>query len=194
MNGSNDANTVFVRGLPTDVVRVELEELFSGIGPVKKCSVIRGTASGDSNKVGLGFGFVRFTTPSDARIAAKEMNGIVTERGGRKWKLMVEVADESKKGGDKGRKRTREEKKKEDSDDDVEKGGEEEEIRSLKKTNRVIIRNLSFYAKESHVRSTLGSFGEIVEFTLPTVSGDSVGAKRKQQHRGFCFATFKTQA
>ena len=54
---------------------------------------------------------------------------------------------------------------------------------SLKKTNRVIIRNLSFYAKESHVRSTLGSFGEIVEFTLPTVSGDSVGAKRKQQVR-----------
>eukprot|EP00520_Triparma_pacifica_P013898 CAMPEP_0118672316 /NCGR_PEP_ID=MMETSP0785-20121206/22475_1 /TAXON_ID=91992 /ORGANISM="Bolidomonas pacifica, Strain CCMP 1866" /LENGTH=192 /DNA_ID=CAMNT_0006567269 /DNA_START=64 /DNA_END=640 /DNA_ORIENTATION=+ len=192
MNGSNDANTVFVRGLPTDVVRVELEELFSGIGPVKKCSVIRGTASGDSNKVGLGFGFVRFTTPSDARIAAKEMNGIVTERGGRKWKLMVEVADESKKGGDKGRKRTREEKKKEDSDDDVEKGGEEEEIRSLKKTNRVIIRNLSFYAKESP--SAPPSDPSIVEFTLPTVSGDSVGAKRKQQHRGFCFATFKTQA
>jgi RNA recognition motif-containing protein len=32
----HDDCTVYVRGLPTDVVRVELEELFSGIGPVKK--------------------------------------------------------------------------------------------------------------------------------------------------------------
>ena len=115
------------------------------------------------------------------------MNGIVTERGGRKWKLMVEVADKGSQGAPPLPKR------KSGPSDDASKGGnEDEETRSLKKTNRVIIRNLSFYAKESHVRSTLKTFGEIVEFTLPTVSGTSVGAKKKAQHRGFCFATFKT--
>jgi len=35
-SGSADESTVYVRGLPSDVVRTELEALFSGIGPVKK--------------------------------------------------------------------------------------------------------------------------------------------------------------
>jgi len=119
------------------------------------------------------------------------MNGIVTERGGRKWKLMVEVASKGKSSSD-GKKEEFQMRRQKPVDGAA--GGEDEETRILKKTNRVIIRNLSFYAKESHVRTTLSTFGEVVEFTLPTVSGTAVGAKNKKQHRGFCFATFRTTA
>ena len=51
-------NTVFVRGLPSDVVRYELEEIYSSVAPAKKCSVIRGTTK-DGAANGLGFGFVK---------------------------------------------------------------------------------------------------------------------------------------
>lgn len=54
-----------------------------------------------------------------------------------------------------------------------------------KRTSRVIVRNVSFYADEKHIQSALEQeFGPIVELTLPRVN--------ETLHRGFCFATFES--
>lgn len=84
---------------------------------------------------------------------------------------------------------------------------EELYLSSKKKTARVILRNLSFYATEYHIRQTMKEFGEIVDINLPLVpqpkidsddndigNDDSPFKKKKkkvnQQHRGFAFVTF----
>jgi nucleolar protein 4 len=144
----------------------------------------------DATSTGLGFGFVRFTCAEDASDAAREMSGVVTEIAGRKYKLQVEVAKPSgaaqpaaKPAGEERPPQTQ----------------EEQELGALKRTARVIVRNLSFYAKASHVRAALEGFGDIVELALPTVkTGDEMkggkGKQQKSQHRGFAFVTFKTAA
>ena len=231
---SND-NTIFVRGLPTDVVRHELEELFSDIGPVKKCSVIKSkapqdTTSSSSNSC-LGFGFVKFTSPGDAEMAVKRLNKVTTERGGQSFTLQVELASAAK--GQKEKETRAKSKSKSEpaaaaattgtattttattttttTTSNEPKSQKElaaaaalyEQNSKKKRTSKVIIRNLSFYAKESHIRASMAVFGEIAEVNLPTVKIDdeahaNANAKTKPspaqaslQHRGFAFVTFE---
>jgi nucleolar protein 4 len=54
----------------------------------------------------------------------------------------------------------------------------------LKKKSRIIVRNLSFYAKESHIRKAMEeNFGKVSDIHLPNVEGSL--------HVGFCFVTFE---
>ncbi|KAL7563029.1 hypothetical protein ACA910_013550 [Epithemia clementina (nom. ined.)] len=80
---------------------------------------------------------------------------------------------------------------------------------STKTTNRLIVRNLSFYANESHVRKVMESqFGKVLEVHIPqvpnTAQGEEVEEPDKQSkqkpkkkttiaptHRGFAFVTFE---
>lgn len=69
-----------------------------------------------------------------------------------------------------------------------------------KRTSRVIVRNLSFYANEKHVKSVMeANFGPVSAVDLPLVpdlpgEGDDKGKKGKRnavpRHRGFAFVTF----
>jgi RNA recognition motif-containing protein len=53
----------------------------------------------------------------------------------------------------------------------------------LKKKSRIILRNLSFYAKESHIRKVLEThYGKVLDVHLPRVQSNL--------HVGFCFVTF----
>ena len=83
------SSTVFVRNLPPGSVHSDLTNLFSSLGPVKKSSVIKPANAPDGS---LNFGFVKFVTVRDAERAAKDMNGAVIEKQGRRYKIMVEIA------------------------------------------------------------------------------------------------------
>lgn len=165
-------NTVFVRFNPpsSEVSRWHLENFFSGIGPIKKCSVIS-----SKDKDGLGYGFVKFVSAADSRIATTTYNNSFLDIDGKKYKLKVElaskpVANESSK-------------MKTETQKVTEKEIGDEILARRKRTSRVIIRNLSFYANEKHIKSTMEKeFGPVVEVTLPRVN-DSL-------HRGFAFVTF----
>jgi len=212
----SNLNTVFVRGLPSTVTRAELTTLFGDIGPVKKASVIR-SKDDNSKNVGKGFGFVKFSTEADAKEAAKKMDGVEVERGGSKYFLNVAIASDEvgkkeknkreKSKGEKGDKNGGNTVSLMSADSTVissdkspqERAREAAEFEILakkKRSSKVIIRNLSFYAKESHIRSVMSAFGEIAEINLPMVtvspnSGEAVGKPSpKTQHRGFAFVTF----
>merc|ERR1719506_436375 len=76
---------------------------------------------------------------------------------------------------------------------------EEEELRRAKKRSRLIIRNISFYAKESDLRASMSAYGQVIELSMPLVTlpeseGKKKKGKAKKQHRGFGFVTFSTVA
>ncbi|GMH68368.1 hypothetical protein TrST_g1657 [Triparma strigata] len=190
---SSESSTVFVRGLPSTTVRSELTALFDHIGPVKKCSLIK-----NNDQTSLGFGFVKFLQPSHAASAAATMNGVQVEHSGKKYKLMVEIATSK---ADKANSRTADE-----SPSDVPTSSppsssptlpppsepalteEEETLRRAKKRNRVIVRNLSFYAKASHLCAALSAYGTVLDVHIPTVKTSS----KATTHRGFAFVTYST--
>lgn len=198
MSQRNNASTIFIRNLPSDTQRSELEEVFSEIGPVKKASVIRENKSdvtGQSGgRKGLGFGFVRFTSIEDAQAAAEWKRGFSLVRGGEKFKLSVELASNRKDAAASYRK---------DADDEAAKSNEKRSpgsdkateiskpideafiMAKRKKESRVILRNLAFTATKSHIKTVCSEFGEVVDINLPTVNNNG-----KLCHRGFAFVTF----
>ena len=151
MKKSTD-NTVFVRWLPpsSSITRFHLQDHFSQIGPIRKCSVISGQ--------GKGYGFVKYLSQEDAETAASTLNNVSLEVDEKRYKLTVELATQ-------------------------EQVHPEESLEKKKRTSRVIVRNVSFYAKEGDVRKVLEQeYGPICELTLPRGSD--------KLHRGFCFVTF----
>lgn len=158
-------HTVFVRFLPptAQIRRHHLEEVFSEIGPIKKSSVICPKSSDTTEKVGSSYGFVRYTCRSDAEKSAKSLNDQVIQVEGDDIKLKVELASTAVQ---------------------KETQSEQSEEKTISKANRLIIRNLSFFARERDVRSALENYGELVEVHIPTVG-------EKNQSRGFCFVTFQ---
>lgn len=151
MKKSTD-NTVFVRWLPpsSSITRFHLQDHFSQIGPIRKCSVISGN--------GKGYGFVKYLSQDDAQTAASTLNNVSLQVDEKRYKFTVELATQ-------------------------EVVHPEESLEKRKRTSRVIVRNVSFYAKEGDVRKVLEEeYGPICELTLPRVSD--------KLHRGFCFVTF----
>lgn len=79
-----DKTTVFVRGLPFDLDEAGLSSVFSDVGPIKSCFLIKPKGASHHK----GFGFVHYALPEDALRATEELNG--KELGSRK--LMVRNA------------------------------------------------------------------------------------------------------
>ncbi|GIL62661.1 hypothetical protein Vafri_16848, partial [Volvox africanus] len=82
---AKDLRTVFIRGVSFDANEKDIEELFSDVGPVKQCFLVRVK---DQPKH-RGFGFVQYALPEDAERAVTECSGKSLK--GRK--LQVELAD-----------------------------------------------------------------------------------------------------
>ncbi|GIM15138.1 hypothetical protein Vretimale_17951 [Volvox reticuliferus] len=82
---AKDVRTIFIRGVSFDANEKDIEELFSDVGPVKQCFLVRVK---DQPKH-RGFGFVQYALPEDAERAVNECNG--KNLKGRK--LQVELAD-----------------------------------------------------------------------------------------------------
>lgn len=212
---SSTTRTVFVRFLPpsANIRRHHLEDLFSQIGPIKKSSVIVPHAKGSSSEKkgnqqqhnddgeeasahASSYGFVKYIAEEDAQKAAEKLNrSMLRISAEEKIQLRVERASDVA-----NNKKTNHHKKEQHHTAD---GGDtaagaaadnDDDGISHKKTSRLILRNLSFYAKESHIRQALQAFGPIEEVHLPTVSdkkgGSSPSTKGKTFHRGFGFVTF----
>ncbi|GAX19051.1 nucleolar protein 4 [Fistulifera solaris] len=159
--------TVFVRFVPatSEIRRHHLEDAFSQIGPIKKSAVIHNEDKSSS------YAFVKYTKQQDAEQAAKTLNDHTIMVGSTAVRIRVALASDD-----------RHERKKTNHPA----ANAEAEVNDYKKKHcRVILRNLSFYAKESHIRSALSQFGTIHDIHLPMV---------QKQHRGFGFVTFDKKA
>ena len=232
-------NTIFFRFTPSNIptiTRKHFESIFSNIGPVKKCSLIRSSSTKPDSKerMAKGYGFCRYTSQEDAELAAKTLKEHqVTVDGGQKLKIWVELASEDSSSNTVSKDVSHQTGKKLKSKDEYNIKNETRnqiqtssssssalppgtpsddtptsttsellDLQTKKRTCRVIIRNLSFYATEYHIKQTLEKrFGPIADINLPLVptltSQDDKddetksNKKNKQQHRGFAFVTFE---
>ena len=201
-------NTVFVRLVPppTKVLRHELEELFSQMGPIKKSSWIHadnnaskkqrgGEEGGSTTHSSKGYGFVKYLTEQDAQAATNELHDTNITMNGQTIQLKVELASKSssesapstatsKRSPSKQQNRQKDVKSSNGSTQVEGNNAEEDILASKKKLSRVIVRNLSFYAKESHIRKEMeNKFGKVIDIHLPKVNN--------KLHVGFCFVTFE---
>ncbi|XP_053741219.1 RNA-binding protein 28 [Synchiropus splendidus] len=160
------AQTIFVRSLPQGATNERLEEIFSEIGPVKQCFVVKEKGTDKCR----GFGYVTYSMEDDAQRALKE----IRDYDGRKLSLSV------------AKKKIRDKKKAAPTEPD----GESKEIEPKskgfrKKTlkSRLIIRNLSFKCSEDDLKNVFSKFGTVVEAKIPL--------KPDGKMRGFAFVMFK---
>ena len=169
-------NTVFVRFVPTpaqQVMRHQLEDIFSQIGPIKKSSWI----NSQQNSASKGYGFVKYVSHDDADTATSEFHNTKIQMDGREYTLKVELASLQSKQPAKETPNQRQEKQQASSPTN------QEDEATLKKKSRIILRNLSFYAKESHIRKIMEKeYGKVLDVHLPRVQSNL--------HVGFCFVTF----
>lgn len=200
------ANTVFFRYHPCNIPSVDhryFESYFSEVGPVKKCSLIRASkregrnVGGDIVPENRGFGFIKFLSQDDALTAAKTCDGITVNVDNVNMKLWVELASDAVKS--RPRPSTHETQQRDtqvDTDPHAKQLSQEEsDLLTRKKSCKVILRNVSFYATEKNIRKVMEEkFGKVIEVTLPLVPtlDDEQGDKSKKQqgHRGFAFVTF----
>jgi nucleolar protein 4 len=205
-------NTVFVRLVPAPthkVKRHELEDIFSQMGPVKKSSWINakqpqrqqgeqknGDADGlnDSynNSSSKGYGFVKYLSQQDAEAAANELNNSKIQMEGKEFTLKVELASLTapKANAFAGGAAAAVDRSKSSSYKDIPNVSTNEstpdgqdESALLKKKSRIILRNLSFYAKEQDIRKIMERrFGKVIDVHLPRV--------KDNLHVGFAFVTF----
>uniref|UniRef100_A0A669EJN8 RNA-binding protein 28 n=1 Tax=Oreochromis niloticus TaxID=8128 RepID=A0A669EJN8_ORENI len=134
------AHTIFVGSLPDSASNERLEEIFSEIGPVKKCFVTEKCR---------GFGFVTYSMEEDAQRALKE----IKEYDGQKLSLTVaksKIKDKNKKEAGTAPK------------ENQQKGSKKKLLKA-----RLIIRNLSFKCTEDHLKEVFAKFGTVVEVKIP---------------------------
>ncbi|XP_051817167.1 RNA-binding protein 28 isoform X3 [Antechinus flavipes] len=162
--------TLFVGRLPASASSLQLERLFSQVGPVKQCFVVTEKGS----KTCRGFGYVTFSMLEDAQRALKE---VTTFEG---CKINVTIA--------KRKLRSRPKAKKEHSVTSQEEPEREPKTRPKKskaadKKARLIIRNLSFKCSEEDLKNLFAQFGAVLEVNIPR--------KPDGKMRGFAFVQFK---
>jgi nucleolar protein 4 len=210
-------NTVFFRYAPSNssITRRHFETYFSDIGPVKKCSLIR-SGQNDTGREAKGYGFCKFTCQEDAIEAANTLNeSKMKVEGGLQAKVWVEVADSSTSQNSTEKKKRKDiepvaspsksevPKEAASANDNAQANEEYLLLQAKKRTSRVILRNLSFYATEYNIKKEMeDKFGEVVDINLPLVptiesdDNDNRGGKKykkQTQHRGFAFVTFANQ-
>uniref|UniRef100_A0A671Y8A7 RNA-binding protein 28 n=1 Tax=Sparus aurata TaxID=8175 RepID=A0A671Y8A7_SPAAU len=132
------ANTLFVQFLPATATNKQLEEVFSEIGPVKQCFVVREKGT----ETCRGFGYVTFSMVEDAQRALKE----IKEYDGKKISLSV------------AKRKLKDNKKPAPKQKGLKK--------NLLKA-KLIIRNLSFKCSEDDLKQVCAKFGEVLEVKIP---------------------------
>eukprot|EP00064_Thunnus_orientalis_P017045 superscaffoldBa00003519_g17119 len=170
------AQTLFIGSLPASASNERLEEIFSEIGPLKQCFVVREKGSEKCR----GFGYVTYSMEEDAQRALKE----IKEYDGQK--LSVTVA----------KKKIKDKKKTAPKEPAPESAPEsapapapsrsEEKSKGFRKNSlkaRLIIRNLSFKCSEEDLKQVFAKFGTVLEGKIPL--------KPDGKMRGFAFVQFK---
>lgn len=162
--------TIFVASLPESATNERLEEIFSEIGPVKQCFVVREKGTEKCR----GFGFVTFSMEEDAQRALKE----IKEYDGKRLSLSV------------AKKKIREKKKAADKGGASSPSQDKQEAKGLttriSKQARLVVRNLSFMCTEDDLKEAFQKFGTVVETNIPL--------KPDGKKRGFAFVQFKNMS
>ncbi|XP_043944556.1 RNA-binding protein 28 [Protopterus annectens] len=160
-------STLFVRNLPPSASNEQLLEVFSEVGPVKQCFVVRDKGSDNCR----GFGYVTFSMQDDAQKAITD----VREFDGKKIIVVFakkKLPKDKKQQKQKGESKTL--------------AAEEKKPKSLKKSKRkarLIIRNLSFKCSEDDLKAVFSKYGVVLEVDIPR--------KEDGKMRGFAFVQFK---
>ncbi|KAK1784646.1 hypothetical protein P4O66_003329 [Electrophorus voltai] len=167
------ALTLFVRNLPSSASSDHLEEIFSEVGPVKHCFVVRNKGSEKCR----GIGYVTYSMAEDAQRALTEIN----DYDGKKISVV-----QAKKKLDKGKKNkalqeTPQECPKEPPE--IKSHEKSKGTRKKKLKARLIIRNLSFKCSEDDLKKTFSKFGTVLDVKIPL--------KPDGKKRGFAFIQFK---
>ncbi|XP_069048675.1 RNA-binding protein 28 [Lepisosteus oculatus] len=155
-------STLFVRNLPTSACSDRLEEIFSEVGPVKHCFVVK-EKGGETCR---GFGYVTFSMEEDAQKAMKE----IKQYDGQQIVLMLA-------------KKKQHNKKKSASTEPAPKKQKPKSTKKSKKKARLIIRNLSFKCTEDDLKQFFSKYGAVLEVNIPR--------KADGKMRGFAFVQFK---
>ncbi|XP_071357082.1 RNA-binding protein 28 isoform X2 [Trachinotus anak] len=161
------AQTIFVRSLPATASNQRLEEIFSEIGPIKQCFVVREKGT----ETCRGFGYVTYSMEEDAQRALKEVKDYDGQR------LFLSVA----------KKKIRDKKKTAPEEPTAAPKENEHKSQGFRKNPqraKLIIRNLSFKCSEVDLKEVFAKFGTVVEAKIPL--------KPDGKMRGFAFVTLKT--
>ncbi|XP_051890152.1 RNA-binding protein 28 [Pristis pectinata] len=145
--------TVFVRNLPTSANNERLEEIYSELGPVKHCFVVKEKGS----QTCRGFGYVTFSLPEDAKKALKEVKFYDGQ------KLVASVAKKKLLG------------KKEAPKEAPKVNTEWKTQKKLQRKARLIVRNLSFKCSEDDLKAIFSQYGTVLEVSIPTKDGKMRG-------------------
>ncbi|KAL3936444.1 MAG: hypothetical protein SGBAC_008245 [Bacillariaceae sp.] len=175
-------NTVFVRLVPTPqqkVMRHQIEDIFSQIGPIKKSSWI----NSGNNESSKGYGFVKYVSQDDAKYSAQDLDNTKFKMDEKEYILKVTLASTPTEGSKDRPSSYQDKRTAKDARIPRDTDGPEDEAVLMKKRSRIILRNLSFYAKENHIRTAMSQYGEVVDVHVPRV--------KSNLHVGFCFVTFR---
>ncbi|XP_053479479.1 RNA-binding protein 28 [Ictalurus furcatus] len=182
------ALTLFVQNLPASASSEHLEEIFSEVGPVKRCFVVRDKGS----ETCRGFGYVTYCMAEDAQRALREIKyyedkKIIVIQA--KKKLYEKKQGKMKKAEVKTE---RAEVKTESPEVKTESPEEPSEVKSQPKSQgmrknkmkaRLIIRNLSFKCSEADLKEVFSKYGTVLDAKIPL--------KPDGKKRGFAFVQFK---
>ncbi|XP_032895905.1 RNA-binding protein 28 [Amblyraja radiata] len=144
--------TVFVRNLPTSANNERLEEIYSELGPVKHCFVVKEKGS----QTCRGFGYVTFSLPEDAKKALKETKFYDSQ------KIFASLAKKKLLG-------------KKEAPKEAPKINVQQKTQKLQKKARLIVRNLSFKCSEGDLKTNFSQYGTVLEVNIPTKDGKMRG-------------------
>ncbi|XP_027017817.2 RNA-binding protein 28 [Tachysurus fulvidraco] len=166
--------TLFIRNLPPSASSEQLEEIFSEVGPVKRCFVVKDKGSDQCR----GIGYVTYSMEEDAQRALKE----IKDYDGKQ--ISVVQAKKKLYEKKKGKKKT-DEQKTESSEEpsEVKSQQKSQGMRKNKMKARLIIRNLSFKCSEADLKDVFSKYGTVLEVKIPL--------KPDGKKRGFAFVQFK---
>ncbi|XP_036373537.1 RNA-binding protein 28 [Megalops cyprinoides] len=154
-------STLFVRNLPASASNSRLEEIFSEIGPLKHCFVVKEKGTEKCR----GLGYVTFSMEEDSQRALRE----IKEFDGQKISVVVAKKKQNKRKGALKQQTPEEHKPK--------------GLKKNRKKARLIIRNLSFKCSEEDLRQVFSGFGTVLEVNIPL--------KPDGKMRGFAFVQMK---
>ncbi|XP_074489309.1 RNA-binding protein 28 isoform X2 [Sebastes fasciatus] len=174
------ARTLFIKSLPAAASNARLEEIFSEIGPVKQCFVVREKGAEKCR----GFGYVTYSMEEDAEKALKE----VKQYDGQKISISVakKKIKEKRKTAPKEPAAAPKEPAAAPKEPAAAPKENEQKSKGFRKNDlkaRLIIRNLSFKCSEDDLKQVLSKFGTVLEAKIPL--------KPDGKMRGFAFVLFK---
>ncbi|KAG7217445.1 hypothetical protein INR49_021613 [Caranx melampygus] len=159
------AQTIFVRSLPATASNQRLEEIFSEVGPLKQCFVVKEKGT----ETCRGFGYVTYSMEEDAKTALKQIREYDGQR------VFLSVAKKKITG------------KKKATSEEAPAAPKENEHKPKgiknKQKSRLIIRNLSFKCSEDDLKEVFSQFGTVLEAQIPL--------KPDGKMRGFAFVKLK---